>query len=105
MFVDRNWDVLDVLKAVAVELDRPAAQVALAWAMARPGISSTLMGARTVSQLKSNIAASTVRITEDQMKRLNDSSAPAPGFSSSLAQPFIRRMVFGGQNVVGWGEA
>jgi len=73
--------------------------------MARPGVSSTLVGARTVAQLESNIAATALRLSAQQMKRLDDASAPAPGFSASLAQPMIRRMVFGGHGVFNWGEA
>ncbi len=103
-FVDRNWDILDVVKTVAAELDRPVAQVALAWTLARPGVASTLVGARTVSQLENNLAATGIELSVDQMKRLNDASAPVPSFSSSLASPFIRRMVFGGHTVAGWGE-
>ena len=103
-FVDRNWDILDVLKAVSAELDRPMAQVALAWTLARRGVVSTLIGASKVSQLESNIAATDFRPTDDQMRRLDEASAPVPGFSSALASPFIRRMVFGGHDVVGWGE-
>jgi aryl-alcohol dehydrogenase-like predicted oxidoreductase len=103
-FVDRNWDILDVLKIVADELGRPVAQVALAWAMARRGVTSTLIGARTVSQLVSNFEAAGIRLSDDQMARLNDVSAPATGFSGSLALPVIRRMVFGGNDVAGWEE-
>ncbi|MBH0239017.1 aldo/keto reductase [Methylobrevis albus] len=102
-FVDRNWDILDVLKAIALELDRPPAQVALAWTLARPGVASTLIGASKLSQLESNIAAAELRMTADQMHRLDIASAPETGFSASLAQPFIRRMIFGGHGVVGWG--
>ena len=103
-FVDRNWDTLDVLKEVAAELDRPPAQVALAWTMARPGVASTLVGASKISQIESNIAATDLRLRDDQTARLNEASVPTPGFSSGLAAPFIRRMVFGGHDVVGWGE-
>jgi aryl-alcohol dehydrogenase-like predicted oxidoreductase len=103
-FSDRNWAILDVLKAVSAELDRPMAQVALAWTLARRGVASTLIGASKVSQLESNIAATDLRLDGDQMKRLDDASAPPPGFSSTLAAPFIRRMIFGGHDVVGWGE-
>lgn len=103
-FADRNWDILEVLRAVSAELDRPMAQVALAWTLARSGVASTLIGASKVSQLGSNIAASDLRLSGDQMKRLDAASAPIPGFSSGLAAPFIRRMVFGGHGVVGWGE-
>jgi aryl-alcohol dehydrogenase-like predicted oxidoreductase len=104
-FADRNWDILDELNAVAAEIGRPAAQVALAWVMARPGVSSTLVGARTLAQLESNIAAASVVIDADQMTRLNDASAPVPSFSASLAQPAIRRMLFGGHDVIGWSES
>ena len=104
-FIDRNWAILDVLKAVAAELNRPEAQIALAWAMARPGISSTLVGARNVVQLENNLAAASITIGDDQMQRLNAASAPPPGFSSSLTQPMIRRMVFGGHDVTGWNDA
>lgn len=104
-FVDRNWGILDALKAVAAKINRPAAQVALAWVMARPGISATLTGARTVAQLESNIAASSLVLEDEQLAYLHAVSAPTPGFSASLTQPTIRRMVFGGHDVTGWGEA
>ncbi|WP_088185157.1 aldo/keto reductase [Sphingobium sp. Z007] len=103
-FADRNWDILDVLKAVATEVDRPVAQVALAWTLHRPGVASTLIGASKPSQLESNIAATEIRLSADQMQRLDTASAPAAGFSTSLTQPGIRRMIFGGHDVMGWGE-
>ena len=103
-FVDRNWGVLEVLKSVAAEVERTPAEVALAWVMARPGINSTIIGASKLAQLESNIAASEIMLTEGQMTRLNNVSAPAPGFSAGLSSPMIRRMVFGGNDVIGWGE-
>ncbi len=103
-FVDRNWDILDVLKTVAEEQGRPAAQVALAWAMARPGISSTIIGASTVSQLDTNIAATDLKLSDEDRDRLTEVSAPTLGFTSGLGMPMIRRMVFGGNDVVGWAE-
>jgi aryl-alcohol dehydrogenase-like predicted oxidoreductase len=103
-FVDHNWGILDVLKEVAAELDRPPAQVALAWTLARAGIASTLIGASKVSQLESNIAATEIRLSAEMMKRLDEASAPPMGFSASLTQPFIRRVVFGGHDVAGWNE-
>lgn len=62
------------------------------------------VGASKVAQLESNIAATEIRLSDDQMKRLDEASAPAPGFSAGLAAPAIRRMVFGGRNVAGWSE-
>lgn len=103
-FTDRNWDILDVAKAIAVEVDRPVAQVALAWTLARPGIASTLVGASKVDQLESNIAAAGLRLGVEQLRRLDEASAPMPGFTATLASPSVRRMVFGGRDVRGWGE-
>ncbi len=103
-FTDRNWDILDTLRAVAADLDRPPAQVALAWAMARPDVTSTIIGASTLPQLESNIAATGIVLSPDHMTRLDQASAPPLGFSSGLTAPFVRRMVFGGQDVTGWKE-
>lgn len=103
-FTDRNWAILDVLQAVADELDRPAAQVALAWTMAQPGVTSTLIGASSLSQLASNLAATEITLDAAQLARLDAASAPPLGFSASLTQPMIRSMVFGGHSVKGWGE-
>jgi hypothetical protein len=72
--------------------------------VARPGISSTLVSARTVAQLESNIAAASVVVDPNQMTRLNDASAPVLPVSASLTQPAIRRMLFGGHDVIGWSE-
>lgn len=103
-FTDRNWNILEELTSVARELARPVAQVALAWVMARPGVTSTLVGASKVSQLADNIAATEILLDPDQMRRLDEASAPAPSFGASLTAPAIRRMVFGGNAVTGWGE-
>ena len=103
-FTDRNWDVLDVLREVATELDCTPAQAALAWTMTRPGVASTLVGARTVAQLDGSLAAAGLRLSENQTDRLDAASKPTDGFTSSLAAPMIRRMVYGGHDVTGWGE-
>ena len=93
-----------MLRSVAADIDRPAAQVALAWVMARPGIAATLIGASKLPQLASNIATSEITLSEDQIRRLNQVSAPAPGFSAGLTSSMVRRMVFGGNDVKGWAE-
>ena len=103
-FTERNWAILDTLREVAAELGCDPAQAALAWAMSRPGVASTLVGARTVAQLNGNIAAADIRLTGEQQERLNDVSAPEDGFTSALTAPATRKMVFGGHDVAGWGE-
>ncbi|MCF7700037.1 aldo/keto reductase [Loktanella sp. M215] len=103
-FSDRNWDILAVVNATAAEQGRTPAQIALAWVMAQRGVTSTLVGARSVAQLTGNIAATDVTLTGAQMDRLHQVSALEGGFSASLTAPMIRRMVYGGHDVMGWGE-
>lgn len=92
-FSGRNWEILVILKEVAAEQGRTPTQIALAWVMAQRGVAATLVGARSVSQLSGNLAATDVTLTSGQMNRLDQVSAPAGGFSASLAAPMIRRMV------------
>ena len=73
-FTARNWNTLDALKAVA-EVGRPPAQVALAWAAGRPGITSTLIGASRLEQLQDNRAALEITLTPEQTQALNKASA------------------------------
>ena len=104
-FVDRNWAILDVLRQVAHEQERSCAEVALAWTLGRPGVGAVLIGASQPQQLAANLAALSCVLSADQQARLDQVSATAPGFTDSLANPVIRKMVFGGHAVRGWGES
>ena len=101
-FTDRNWRILDVLRTVAAEIDRPLAQVALAWVSARPGITSPIIGASKVTQLHDNIAALDIHFTPEQLQTLNKVSAPEPTFPYPIFEPTVNRMIFGGHTVQGW---
>jgi aryl-alcohol dehydrogenase-like predicted oxidoreductase len=68
---------------VAKEVDRSAAQVALNWLAQKPGVTSPLVGARTLDQLKDNIAALEFTLSPDHMQRLDQVSARPPA-----EQPF-----------------
>lgn len=103
-FTEQNWAILDVLRGVAAELDRSMAETALAWTIARPGIASTLIGASKLTQLESNIAATEIKLSAEQMERLNMASTPPLSFSTSLTTKGLRSMLFGGHSVAGWGE-
>jgi len=59
------------LKIIASEKNAPVAQVALAWVLARPSVTSLVVGARNLEQLEGNIDAATLKLTEDEMNRLN----------------------------------
>ncbi|MFW5691597.1 MAG: aldo/keto reductase [Chloroflexota bacterium] len=71
----RNWDILDAVDAVARAHNASYAQIALAWLRARPNVSSTIIGARTMDQFEDNMAAAEIDLTPDEMVALNTASA------------------------------
>lgn len=72
---DRTWRVLDAVASVAAETGASAAQVALAWLVDRPAVTSVILGARTVEQLEANMAAAELTLTPEQRAALDDASA------------------------------
>ncbi|HZS37429.1 MAG TPA: aldo/keto reductase [Polyangia bacterium] len=70
--------IVDELAAIARELGRTVAQVALAWTLARPTVATIVLGARTEPQLRETLAAAELRLDEHHLKRLDDASARSP---------------------------
>jgi aryl-alcohol dehydrogenase-like predicted oxidoreductase len=101
-FSDRNWQVLDVLRQVATEAGHPLAQVALAWALTRPGVSSLIVGASKLEQLRDNLAALEIQLTPEQLRTLNAGSVSDPAFPEGFFSAGLQRGIFGGHAVQGW---
>jgi aryl-alcohol dehydrogenase-like predicted oxidoreductase len=70
------FDIVEVLCNIGAAHDVSAARVALAWLVARPGITSVVLGARTEAQLADDLAASTLELTADEHSRLEAVSRP-----------------------------
>ncbi|MEO6419802.1 MAG: aldo/keto reductase [Polyangiaceae bacterium] len=77
---ERNWTIVDALVAVASELGKSPSQVALAWLLSRPVVSSVIFGARTVAQLEENLGAADLELSSDVVARLDAASAPELGY-------------------------
>jgi aryl-alcohol dehydrogenase-like predicted oxidoreductase len=101
LFTDRNWEIVAALRAVAGDMGRPMAEVALAWVTQRPGVSTVLIGASRAEQVGHSFAALDIVFTEAQRQRLDDASAPPMTYPDTLFTPPIRRMVFGGVELRG----
>jgi aryl-alcohol dehydrogenase-like predicted oxidoreductase len=67
--------VLDALTAIAARHDCTAAEIGLAWLLTRPGVTSVLVGARTESQLTTNLRAVSVRLAPEDVAHLDQESA------------------------------
>jgi len=72
----RTWDVIDTVSRVAQETGGSASQVALAWLIAQPAVTSAILGARTVEQLTDNLGAADLVLSESQLSSLTEASAP-----------------------------
>src|SRR6266851_2981877 len=72
----RTWEVIDVVQKIAGEHGVPMAEVALAWVTARPAVTSTILGARTIEQLESNLRAADLRLTTEETAALDAASDP-----------------------------
>ncbi len=72
---DRLWTIVDTLVDIADGRGVSAAQVALAWLLGRPGVTSVVIGGRTEAQFADNLKAADLQLSEGERKRLDEVSA------------------------------
>ena len=87
---DRLYDTIDVLVEIGEGHGVSAAQVALAYTLAKPAVTSVIVGARTEEQLRDNLAAADLTLTAEQLERLDTvSSVPLlyPYWHQANVQP------------------
>ena len=77
---ERAFAIVDVLRSTAQALGATAAQVALAWALAKDGVTSVIIGARSLAQLDDNLKAVDVALSAEQMAALDEVSRLAPEY-------------------------
>jgi aryl-alcohol dehydrogenase-like predicted oxidoreductase len=77
---ERTWRILDVLQPVAKAHESSVAAVALAWMLAKPFVTSIIIGAKRADQLQQNLSAVDLRLTEDEMQKLDEVSALPPEY-------------------------
>jgi aryl-alcohol dehydrogenase-like predicted oxidoreductase len=71
---ERTWEIIDAVQGIAEARGVSMAEVALAWVTDRPGVTSTILGARTVDQLDVNLRAAELHLTEAETTALNQAS-------------------------------
>ena len=77
---ERLFAVTDALETVSNEVGHSIPRVALAWLLSRPTISSIVIGARNVAQLRDNLAATEVELTPEHIATLDAASAVRPAY-------------------------
>lgn len=73
---EHTWRVVEAVQKVADGRGVSMAEVALAWLTDRPGVTSTILGARTVDQLEANLRAADLQLTADETAALDGASDP-----------------------------
>jgi len=77
-FKDEDWDVVDALVAVAKDIGKKPAQVALAWLLSAPGVDAPIVGTTKIEQLEELVAAVDLELDEEQIQRLEKPYRPHP---------------------------
>ncbi|MEZ4450003.1 MAG: aldo/keto reductase [Nannocystaceae bacterium] len=97
---ERTYALVDALAAIARERETTVARVALAWVQGRPGVTSTIIGARRLAQLEDNVQALEVPLSADDLARLDALTRPTFTFPQSM-QPMFPAIHNGGTQVNG----
>jgi aryl-alcohol dehydrogenase-like predicted oxidoreductase len=71
---ERAFDIIDVLEPMAAARKVSVAQLALAWLLHQPAVTSVIIGANTMEQLEDNLKSVEVRFTEDELLKLDEVS-------------------------------
>jgi aryl-alcohol dehydrogenase-like predicted oxidoreductase len=72
---ERTWKILDVMAPIAKAHRCSSARVSLAWLLAKPVVTSVIIGAKRLDQLQDNLAAVELALTQTELRQLNEVSA------------------------------
>jgi len=98
---ERNLAIADEVVKIAQELERSPAQVAINWLVNRPGVTSTIIGARRVQQLEDNLAAVDFQLSPEHVERLDQVSRIELGFPHDFLNiPSVRHNMTSGTKIV-----
>lgn len=97
---EKNYAIVDALGEIAKELDTTVSRAALAWVQGRPGVTSTIIGARTAQQLDDNLGALDVALTSQMLQTLNELSEPMLSFPSKFLE-YVIQAAQGGTTING----
>lgn len=100
--VTRSEDIVELTVRLAGELGVSPAQLALAWVMAQPGMTSPIVGARKIEQLVDNLGALEVMLTDEMKRQLDEAGAIDLVQSYTFFQPPWFNVVNGNKKITGW---
>jgi aryl-alcohol dehydrogenase-like predicted oxidoreductase len=94
LFTEKNFNILRILEEVSARLGKTLTQVALAWLLAMPGVTSAIIGARSLPQLQENLGGGGWDFPPDEWKKLDEVSALPVEYPQDF-QAFVETIVHG----------
>ena len=98
---EADYDIIEAVVEVASELGIGPASVALAWVRSQAGVTSTLIGARRLDQLKANLDSLEVTLSAEQIDKLSLASKPKLNFPAENNETLAPMLAFPGMTVDG----
>ncbi|WP_159518852.1 aldo/keto reductase [Sunxiuqinia indica] len=83
---EKAFDIIDVMLKIAKNHQVSAAQIALAWMLRKPAVTSIIIGAKKPDQLNDNLASTQLQLTEDEINQLDEISALTPEYPGWMVQ-------------------
>jgi len=74
---ERTWRILEVMAPIAKARECSPARLSLAWLLAKPVVTSVIIGAKRLDQLQDNLAAVELTLTQEELRQLDEVSALA----------------------------
>ncbi|MGK6316413.1 aldo/keto reductase [Neorhizobium sp. DT-125] len=97
---NQSIEIADVVRAIAEDVGATPSQVAIAWTLANPAVTSPIIGARTVAQAEDNLGSLDIVLAPEHLDRLDQASAPTPIFPERfISRPMVQQLIFGGASV------
>ena len=90
--IERNWRIMETIKGI---IDNhpgvTASQISLAWLLAKPAVSSIIIGIRTMEQLEDNLKASDLKLKQEEIQMLDNVSALTEEYPYRFIEFYTRR--------------
>jgi len=83
---EKAFDIIDVMEPIAQSKNTSVAQIALAWLLHQPAVTSVIIGAKNNDQLEDNLKAVDIVLTEEELDQLNDVSKLTPEYPAWMLQ-------------------
>ena len=83
---EKAYDIIDVITEIGKQKNVSVAEVGLAWVRLQKGVTSTIIGAKNVGQLQANIKSTTVELSDEELKKINEVSALSKEYPGWMAE-------------------